>query len=103
MLMVCSSIPFTAFAFGCRRRRSPLNGWPDITAEDAVKSIQTSRCNTAIEDFLGRRRLLDGLAVRGDAGSDHAAAGTDGIESWCPRQQRNLSTAGLGEGEVLQK
>jgi len=41
-------------------------------------------------------RTSQPAAVRGDAGPDRAATATDGIESWWPRQQRNLSTAGLG-------
>ena len=80
-----------------RRFATPVILLPKhFTAEDAVKSIQTSRCNTAIEDFLGRRRLLDGLAVRSDAGPDRATAGSDGIDGWWSSRQRNPSTAGCG-------
>ena len=38
----------------------------------------------------------ESAAVRSDAGPDRGATATDGIENWWPRQQRNLSTAGLG-------
>jgi hypothetical protein len=48
-------------------------------------------------------RTSESATVRSDAGPDRAATATDGIESWWPRQQRNLATAGLGRGEVLQK
>jgi hypothetical protein len=41
-------------------------------------------------------RTSESAAVRSDAGPDRGATATDGIESWWPRQQRNLSTAGLG-------
>jgi len=46
-------------------------------------------------------RTSESAAVRGDAGSACAAA--DGLESGWPRQRQDLFTAGLGEGEVLQK
>src|ERR1035441_6335563 len=36
-------------------------------------------------------------AVRSHAGPDRAATATDGIETWWPRRQGNLSIAGSGE------
>jgi hypothetical protein len=41
-------------------------------------------------------RTSESAAVRSDAGPNRGATATEGIEGWCPRQQRNLSTAGLG-------
>src|SRR4029077_18622931 len=42
-------------------------------------------------------RTSEPSAVRTHSGPDRSATATDGIASWWPSQQRNLSTAGWGK------
>jgi hypothetical protein len=68
----------------------------DESAATAGKDRRTPGEACAVLLAAPRGGAPEPAAVRGDAGPDRAATGADGIESGWPRQQRNLSTAGLG-------
>jgi hypothetical protein len=77
--------------------------WPNrelVADESAATAGQNRRttgetCPILLASIGGR--TPEPAAVRDDVEPDRAATATDGIESWWPSQQRNLSTAGWGK------